>query len=188
MVVHRCACTCVHCTCVHCTCVHGTCVHGNLYTSQGCNQLCAFNQYIAINTLQPIHVPNRYIPFSGGPRKCVGDQFALMEAVVALAVTVRGFEFELVPGKVCRGGVCDQRCVWHVLVNTVFCLCHTGGGYDHGGNHPYTKWHVHVCQGACRGAWSGHTSNHSCMRNTGWCHRRWPSSCSMKFVSHQNNK
>uniref|UniRef100_A0A0E0F0N0 Cytochrome P450 n=1 Tax=Oryza meridionalis TaxID=40149 RepID=A0A0E0F0N0_9ORYZ len=28
----------------------------------------------------------RFIPFSGGPRKCVGDQFALLEAIVALAV------------------------------------------------------------------------------------------------------
>lgn len=43
---------------------------------------------------------HRYIPFSGGPRKCVGDQFALMEAVVALAVILRGFDFEMVPGKV----------------------------------------------------------------------------------------
>ncbi len=39
----------------------------------------------------------RFIPFSGGPRKCVGDQFALMEAVVALAVLLKRFDFELVP-------------------------------------------------------------------------------------------
>lgn len=37
----------------------------------------------------------RYIPFSGGPRKCVGDQFALMEAVVALAVVLKKFDFRL---------------------------------------------------------------------------------------------
>ena len=40
---------------------------------------------------------HRYIPFSGGPRKCVGDQFALMEAVIALAVLLKRFEFSMVP-------------------------------------------------------------------------------------------
>lgn len=40
----------------------------------------------------------RYIPFSGGPRKCVGDQFAMLEAIVALAVLLQRFEFHLVPG------------------------------------------------------------------------------------------
>jgi len=40
----------------------------------------------------------RYIPFSGGPRKCVGDQFALMEAVVGLTVVLKRYSFELVPG------------------------------------------------------------------------------------------
>ncbi|KZV58072.1 carotene epsilon-monooxygenase, chloroplastic-like [Dorcoceras hygrometricum] len=39
----------------------------------------------------------RYIPFSGGPRKCVGDQFALLEAVVALAVFLQHFNFDLIP-------------------------------------------------------------------------------------------
>ena len=39
----------------------------------------------------------RFIPFSGGPRKCVGDQFAMMEAVIALALIVRRFDFSLVP-------------------------------------------------------------------------------------------
>jgi carotene epsilon-monooxygenase len=41
----------------------------------------------------------RFIPFSGGPRKCVGDQFALMEAVVALAVVLRAYDFSLVPNQ-----------------------------------------------------------------------------------------
>jgi carotene epsilon-monooxygenase len=41
----------------------------------------------------------RYIPFSGGPRKCVGDQFAVMEAVVALAVVLRRYDVKLVPGQ-----------------------------------------------------------------------------------------
>ncbi|GKA46080.1 carotene epsilon-monooxygenase, chloroplastic [Tanacetum coccineum] len=39
----------------------------------------------------------RYIPFSGGPRKCVGDQFAMMEAIVALSIFLQKMEFELVP-------------------------------------------------------------------------------------------
>lgn len=40
-----------------------------------------------------------YIPFSGGARKCVGDQFALLEAQVILAHLLRGFDLELVPGR-----------------------------------------------------------------------------------------
>lgn len=39
----------------------------------------------------------RFIPFSGGPRKCVGDQFALLEAIVALAILLQHMNFELVP-------------------------------------------------------------------------------------------
>ncbi|KAF3441772.1 hypothetical protein FNV43_RR15687 [Rhamnella rubrinervis] len=39
----------------------------------------------------------RYIPFSGGPRKCVGDQFALLESIVALAIFLQHLNFELVP-------------------------------------------------------------------------------------------
>lgn len=35
-----------------------------------------------------------YLPFGGGPRKCLGDQFALMEAVIALAMMLRRFTFK----------------------------------------------------------------------------------------------
>lgn len=39
----------------------------------------------------------RFIPFSGGPRKCVGDQFALLEAIVALAIILQHLNLELIP-------------------------------------------------------------------------------------------
>lgn len=36
-----------------------------------------------------------FIPFGGGARKCIGDQFALMESTVALAMLLRNFDFSL---------------------------------------------------------------------------------------------
>ena len=42
----------------------------------------------------------RFIPFSGGPRKCVGDQFAMLQSVVALAIFLQNFNFELVPDQI----------------------------------------------------------------------------------------
>jgi beta-ring hydroxylase len=39
----------------------------------------------------------RYLPFGGGLRKCIGDQFAQLESISALAVIMRRFEFELDP-------------------------------------------------------------------------------------------
>ncbi|KAL3916305.1 MAG: hypothetical protein SGILL_005238 [Bacillariaceae sp.] len=35
-----------------------------------------------------------YLPFGGGARKCVGDEFAVMEAAVTLAMVLRRFDFE----------------------------------------------------------------------------------------------
>lgn len=40
-----------------------------------------------------------YLPFGGGRRKCIGDQFALFEAITALAVLMRRYDFALAPGK-----------------------------------------------------------------------------------------
>ena len=38
-----------------------------------------------------------YLPFGGGRRKCVGDQFALFEALVALAMLIRRYDFVPAP-------------------------------------------------------------------------------------------
>ncbi|KAI5059524.1 hypothetical protein GOP47_0025843 [Adiantum capillus-veneris] len=40
----------------------------------------------------------RYLPFGGGPRKCVGDMFATFENITAVAMVVRRFNFELALG------------------------------------------------------------------------------------------
>nr|AMJ39485.1 cytochrome P450-type monooxygenase 97A3 [Bixa orellana] len=39
-----------------------------------------------------------YLPFGGGPRKCVGDMFATFETVVAVAMLVRRFNFQIAVG------------------------------------------------------------------------------------------
>ena len=40
-----------------------------------------------------------YLPFGGGARKCVGDEFATLEATVTLAMVLRRFDFEFDPEK-----------------------------------------------------------------------------------------
>lgn len=40
-----------------------------------------------------------FLPFGGGARKCVGDEFAILEACVTLAMTVRRFNFAFDPDK-----------------------------------------------------------------------------------------
>jgi len=41
-----------------------------------------------------------YLPFGGGPRKCLGNRFALTEALLLLAMVVQRFRLELVPGQI----------------------------------------------------------------------------------------
>jgi cytochrome P450 len=38
-----------------------------------------------------------YLPFGGGPRTCVGNHFAMMEAQIILAMIVRDYRLELSP-------------------------------------------------------------------------------------------
>ena len=39
------------------------------------------------------------MPFGGGPRLCIGNNFALMEMQMILAQMIRKYKFELEPGQ-----------------------------------------------------------------------------------------
>ena len=39
-----------------------------------------------------------YFPFGGGPRICIGNSFATMEAVLVLATIMQRWTFSLAPG------------------------------------------------------------------------------------------
>ena len=40
-----------------------------------------------------------YFPFGGGPRRCIGDEFAKMEAALILAAIARRFKLSLIPNQ-----------------------------------------------------------------------------------------
>src|SRR5262249_27907070 len=42
--------------------------------------------------------PMAYLPFGGGPRKCIGMAFALMEMQFAVAMVMASYDLHLVPG------------------------------------------------------------------------------------------
>ena len=39
-----------------------------------------------------------YFPFGGGPRRCIGEGFALLEAAIVIATLARRFRFRLASG------------------------------------------------------------------------------------------
>lgn len=65
--------------------------------SEGIEGWAGFDPSRSLGALYPNEIISdfAFLPFGGGPRKCVGDQFALMESTVALAMLLQKFDVEL---------------------------------------------------------------------------------------------
>jgi cytochrome P450 len=58
----------------------------------------AFRPERWLDGLQDRLPPGAYFPFSAGPRRCIGEGFALLEAAIVIATLAQKFKFRLVPG------------------------------------------------------------------------------------------
>jgi cytochrome P450 len=65
--------------------------------NKGIEGWAGFDPYKGQAALYPNEIISdfAFLPFGGGPRKCVGDQFALMESTVGLAMLLQKFDIEL---------------------------------------------------------------------------------------------
>ncbi|XP_057545720.1 cytochrome P450 97B2, chloroplastic [Amaranthus tricolor] len=65
--------------------------------SDGIEGWAGFDPSRSLGALYPNEIVSdfAFLPFGGGPRKCVGDQFALMESTIALGMLLQKFDVEL---------------------------------------------------------------------------------------------
>jgi cytochrome P450 len=48
---------------------------------------------------EKLRTPFTYLPFGGGPRVCIGNQYAMLQILMILSTLLRRYDFELVPGQ-----------------------------------------------------------------------------------------
>jgi cytochrome P450 len=48
---------------------------------------------------EKLRAPFTFLPFGGGPRICIGNQYAMLQILMILSVLLRRYEFELEPGQ-----------------------------------------------------------------------------------------
>ena len=46
-----------------------------------------------------LQTPFSYLPFGGGPRVCIGNQYAMLQVLMILSDLIRRYDFELAPGQ-----------------------------------------------------------------------------------------
>jgi cytochrome P450 len=58
-----------------------------------------FNPGRFIKANQKLHTPFSHIPFGGGPRGCIGSNYAMLQILMILSDLLRKYDFDLTPGQ-----------------------------------------------------------------------------------------
>jgi cytochrome P450 len=48
---------------------------------------------------EKLHTPFTYLPFGGGPRGCIGGNYAMLQILMILSILLRRYDFQLSPGQ-----------------------------------------------------------------------------------------
>lgn len=56
-------------------------------------------------------IPLIYTPFGSGPRKCIGERFAIYESIIVLSRLVNTFEIDFAPSSPLKTRDIDTECV-----------------------------------------------------------------------------
>ena len=52
-----------------------------------------------VKTNEKLRTPFTYLPFGGGPRVCIGNQYAMLQILMILSDLLRKYDFQLAPGQ-----------------------------------------------------------------------------------------
>jgi cytochrome P450 len=74
-------------------------VHGVHHASRYWQDPERFDPERFTKTSEKSHTPFTYLPFGGGPRGCIGGNYAMLQILMILSALVRRYDFQLSPGQ-----------------------------------------------------------------------------------------
>jgi cytochrome P450 len=74
-------------------------VYGAHHASRYWESPESFDPERFIKANEKLRTPFTYLPFGGGPRVCIGNQYAMLQILMILSAVLRRYDFQLVPGQ-----------------------------------------------------------------------------------------
>ena len=74
-------------------------VYGTHHAPQYWENPESFNPERFTKANQKLHTPFTHLPFGGGPRGCIGGNYAMLQILMILSDLIRGYDFYLTPGQ-----------------------------------------------------------------------------------------
>ncbi|MDE1177924.1 MAG: cytochrome P450 [Edaphobacter sp.] len=74
-------------------------VYGAHHASRAWDDPEEFQPERFVKGSEKLRTPFTYLPFGGGPRVCIGNQYAMLQILMILSTLLRRYDFDLVPGQ-----------------------------------------------------------------------------------------